>query len=77
MISIERPSDRPARLGVTVSTSVGNAVVRNRVKRRIREFYRVTRASLQPADVVVIAKPGAGELESAETTAELRTAFGI
>jgi ribonuclease P protein component len=33
------------RLGVTVSRKVGDAVVRNLVKRRIREWFRVQRES--------------------------------
>lgn len=54
------------RLGITVSRKVGNAVVRNRVKRVVREFVR-TACAPNPAwtrswlgeglDVVVIAKP--------------------
>lgn len=53
------------RLGITVSRKVGNAVVRNRVKRQIREWYRGTGRELQGlvrSDVVVIARPGARQL---------------
>lgn len=48
------------KLGVTVSKQVGNAVVRNRIKRRVREWFRHNRHGL-PAkkDVVVIARPAA------------------
>lgn len=47
-------SDRH-RLGVTASRKVGNAVVRNRWKRRVRELFRQDRAELPdvPCDVVV------------------------
>jgi ribonuclease P protein component len=42
------------RLGITVPVSVGNAVVRNRVKRRVREVFRLHRASLPGGwDIVV------------------------
>ncbi len=37
-----------SRLGVTVSTKLGHAVVRNRVRRRLRELYRLHKAELLP-----------------------------
>lgn len=59
-------------LGVTVSKKVGTAVERNRVKRRIREWFRRNRGVLpQNAAVVVIARRGAADLEAAETEREL------
>ena len=65
------------RLGVTVSSKVGNAVVRNRVKRGLREFFRRGRENFRPdQDSVVIARRGAGELSHAEMTAELRKVVG-
>lgn len=45
-----------ARLGVSVSRRVGNAVVRNRWKRRLREAFRRVRGRLPPADYVVVVK---------------------
>lgn len=54
-----------ARLGLTVSRKVGNAVVRNRLKRRLREIIRLQRWRFsRPWDLVIIAQPGAGELSS-------------
>jgi ribonuclease P protein component len=48
------------RVGLTVSTKVGNAVVRNQVKRWLREIYRRERERLPPRmDLVLIAKAGA------------------
>ena len=45
------------RLGLTVSTKVGCAVVRNRVRRRLREIYRLNEDMLTSGvDIVVVAR---------------------
>ena len=63
---------RQTRLGITVSRKVGNAVVRNRVKRRVREWFRAARASLGAGiDLVVIGRGAAATLAHAEFVAEL------
>jgi ribonuclease P protein component len=48
-----------ARIGITVSSKVANAVERNRVKRWVREAFREIQAELPPVDLVVIARQGA------------------
>lgn len=59
------------RLGVTVSTKVGKAVTRNKVRRRLREIYRLNREKLRPGyDVILVARSRAAftpykELEEA------------
>ncbi len=54
------------RLGLVVSKKVGNAVVRNRVKRLVRECFRVRKADLAGIDVVAVARPGAASLARAD-----------
>ncbi len=67
--------DEPARsrLGVTVSRRVGIAVARNRVKRRVREIFRLVVRDNLPAgtSIVVIARAGAATLASAAINNEL------
>ena len=45
------------RIGLTVSAKLGHAVVRNKVRRRLREIYRLHEAEFQPGwDLVVVAR---------------------
>ena len=54
---VRRNGQKSNRLGLTVSTKVGCAVVRNRVRRRLREIYRLNEEALAPGcDVVVVAR---------------------
>lgn len=55
---------RVTRLGLTVSAKVGNAVVRNRVRRRLREVFRERKGLLpQGLDVVLIARASAAQAD--------------
>ncbi len=67
-----RTSAPVRRIGITASRKVGNAVVRNRVKRGVREWFRRGRGAL-PADVdvVVIARRDAAGLSGAELEGRL------
>ena len=48
------------RLGLTTSRAVGNAVVRNRVRRHLREAFRRNRGAFAlPLDIVIHVRPGA------------------
>ena len=47
------------RFGMSTGRKLGGAVVRNRVRRRLREALRVMAPSFQPGwDVLIIARPG-------------------
>lgn len=66
----------PPRLGVTVSRRVGGAVVRNRVKRRLREWFRTHQALIPLGkDLVVIARPAAAMATVCELARELATSL--
>ena len=52
------------RLGVTVSTKLGHAVVRNRVRRRIREIFRLSQGKMkQGYDCIVVARTRAAHAD--------------
>lgn len=73
-----RPSgqDLPARFGFVVSKAVGNAVRRNKVKRRLRELAQTTvRRAPYGYDVVVRALPPAARADWAELTADYTKAW--
>jgi ribonuclease P protein component len=60
--STETPGEGP-RIGLSVSKKLGGAVVRNRIKRLLREAFRASEARLaQEYDYVVIARPQLLEL---------------
>ena len=60
------------RVGFVVSKAVGNAVVRNRVQRRLRHLVRAHVPALAPGSVLVVrALPPAATASSAELGADL------
>ena len=55
------------RVGITVSKKLGHAVVRNRVRRRLREVYRLNEDKFQSGwDIVVVARTRAIHAEFAQ-----------
>ena len=67
----------PTRVGFVVSRSVGTAVVRNRVRRRLRHLVRDRLADLPPASTLVVrALAGAGDATYDELRADLGRCLG-
>ena len=47
------------RLGLTTGTKLGHAVVRNKLRRRLRAIYRIHESELKPGfDIVVVCRAG-------------------
>jgi len=62
------------RLGITVTRKVGGAVVRHKIKRRIREIYRrwSQRRQLAPYDILVHVKPKARQADFTTLQTEIQ-----
>ena len=74
---VRRGDAAPARLGITATKKLGNAVVRNRVRRRLREAARLELgATARPGlDIVMVGREGTRGRDFAELRAELRRAL--
>ncbi|MFL5755722.1 MAG: ribonuclease P protein component [Chloroflexota bacterium] len=61
------------RVGLATGRRLGGAVVRNRVRRRLREALRATAPSFQPGwDVLIVARPAIVTADYDEVVAALR-----
>lgn len=64
------------RLGITVGTKIGGAVVRNRIKRLVRESYRLIESEINPCcDVVVVARSKCAEADFKAVSGTLKRLF--
>ncbi|WP_082002791.1 ribonuclease P protein component [Geobacter sp. OR-1] len=61
-----------ARIGITASRKVGGAVVRNHIKRLVRECYRLNKGWFQSADYSIIARSSAAHLNLQGVCNDLR-----
>ncbi|MEP7030930.1 MAG: ribonuclease P protein component [Pseudolabrys sp.] len=73
----KRPDEGPARLGFTVSKKVGNAIERNRVRRRLREIVRLAgaRRMLSGHDYVLVGRRAALKVPFAQIVEDFEGAL--
>lgn len=74
---VVRRESQGRKFGFAVSRKVGTAVVRNRVKRYLREFYRTHRARIDDdTHIVVVARPAAAEAGYEHVVRAMRRLLG-
>ncbi|MGA9800322.1 MAG: ribonuclease P protein component [Terriglobales bacterium] len=74
---LPRQEDEGVRVGFTVGKVLGGAVVRNRMKRRLREAVRLHGIIPGAMDVVINPKKSFLQAEFAEVQREIRRAFEV
>ena len=75
--NVDKATSRPPRVGFVVAKSVGPAVTRNRVRRRLRHLMRERLGGLAPDSLVVVrAQAGAALASYGELGAELDRCLG-
>jgi ribonuclease P protein component len=75
--ALERGDGGPVRIGFTVSKKVGNAVERNRVRRRLKEIVRLSAATGLPCghDYVLVGRRAALALSFEQITDDFKRAL--
>ncbi|MDY8109243.1 ribonuclease P protein component [Fulvimarina sp. 2208YS6-2-32] len=73
-----RGDQSPPRVGLTVTKKIGNAVVRNRIRRRLREAIRTAASGFMRdgVDYVIVARRDVLEVDFADLQRELSRRFG-
>jgi ribonuclease P protein component len=75
--ALSRADDAPARLGFTVTRKVGNSVVRNRSRRRLKEAVRLVLAAhpVQGIDLVLIGRDSTRKRDFIALQSDIRRAL--
>lgn len=69
------PGDAPSLVGITVSKSIGKAVIRNKLRRRLAAILHETLASHRTMRLLVVALPQAAQVPFLNLEAELVSAL--
>jgi ribonuclease P protein component len=77
LVSDRRDEDSAIRLGITITKKVGNAVIRNRMRRRFRELMRelLSEKGKAGADHILIGRDGGIERDFGELRADMARAL--
>jgi ribonuclease P protein component len=75
--ALPRDDDAPARLGFTVTKKIGNAVIRNRTRRRLKEAARLvlTERPVAGVDLVLIGRAGTADRNFSALQNDVRRAL--
>jgi ribonuclease P protein component len=75
--ALPREDAGPARLGFTVTKKIGNAVIRNRTRRRLKEAARLVLATQPVAgvDLVLIGRAGTAKRDFVTLQGDIRRAL--
>jgi ribonuclease P protein component len=78
LVILNTRTSGPTRLGVTVTRKIGGAVVRNRIKRYLREFFRLKYQKLPAStDISIIGLRGVEKLSFSDIQRELQSIFSL